>query len=220
MNGDHAPNQQEEGSSEPIDNWVIVRKFDNLISLDQTRVYLEQLGYDVQVKDDHTLQADPVIAVAIGGAGLMVRKGDAEAVGLLMEERFGTPDLENVRRLNAKVKKNVFKWVAGFALGLLLAGMIFDPKFFAPEHLISNLIIAGVGAAVLLLVYFFYIRSPYLDDDDIDEDDAELVPEDEEEPDWVKDIDWDDDPEEGEADADAGSSWGGGYSSDDSDGGD
>jgi len=127
--------------------------------------------------------------------------------------------LDKVRRLNAKVKKKVFGWFVKVAVGFLLAGMIFDRRFFAPEHRLNNLVFVLLGAAVLLVVYFFFIRSPDLDDD-LDDEDEEFVPS--EDPDWVKGIDWGPEPEEDDDDADTGFGWGGdgGYDSGGDGGGD
>jgi len=204
--------EQRAGSFDPSGEWVVARTFSNLVILDQTRTYLEQLGYEVQVKDDHTLQADPVIAVAIGGARLMVRAEQAEAVGLLLEERFGKPDLNRVRQLNNRVKRKVFWWFVKAAVVLCVIVpiyMILSGPLPSPADLVPGLVVCATVALILVVVYFMFI-GPADPNDVMMEEDEEWTPsweEEEEEADWIKEIEWGDDPVD-EADEVADFGWG------------
>jgi len=134
----------------------------------------------VRVKDDHTLQSHPLIAVAIGGARFKVRAEQAETVSQLIAERFGPADMAEVRRLHAKILKTalvkvllplgitaVFLWMCGLYLAQIAT-------------VIQSL--AAIGYAALLCSYLFARTG--------NEPRVELASENE--PDWVKDIDWGD----------------------------
>lgn len=113
----------------PEQDWVLLRRFDSLIELDQIRMLFDAEDIETEVKDDHTLQADPVISFAIGGARLMVPRGDLERATVILHERFGEPDIARVEELDRVFKKNLLAIllpVVMVILVLLALGLLFE----------------------------------------------------------------------------------------------
>ena len=65
---------------------VTVKTFDNYFLANITLTRLHAAGVECYLKDEHTVTIDPILTNAIGGIKLVVKKQDAEAISILLDQ--------------------------------------------------------------------------------------------------------------------------------------
>lgn len=130
------------------DPYVVLRRFGSLFDLDRALMALGRAEIDARSADDHTMQSDPLLTNAIGGARLLVRESQLTRAQEVLDEVFGVPEEGAANELTRRIR---MRMLIGLPVGVLFAlfmGLLKDDAF---TGLVSLVIFLGVLFLIALL---------------------------------------------------------------------
>jgi len=142
------------------DPYITVRHFSSLVDLDRALMSLAAMEIDARSADDHTLQSDPLLTNAIGGARLMVRQSQAAEARAALDDLFGAPEEGAAEDLTRRIRQRM---LTGAPLALLFAAIIGVIKGNAFVALVT--FVLSVGALFIMALLTVDVREKKISDE-------------------------------------------------------